>query len=127
MLQYNNSKADCPALEGKSAEYLDTLPKFLLNNARSYPNDITMRKKDLGIWNSYTWKDCFEVVKTFDYLEAIFPGIAVPYTQVFLTHGNVIGVGSGVIKQEFLQGIQVFSAFAFKCRAICLAVIILEH
>lgn len=43
----------------------DTLPKYLMNNVQNYPGDITMRKKDLGIWNCYTWKECFDVIKHF--------------------------------------------------------------
>jgi len=44
---------------------LNTLPKYLLRNARDFPKDITMRKKDLGIWGCYTWKECFDMVKYF--------------------------------------------------------------
>lgn len=44
---------------------LSTLPQFLLKNIKDFPDDVTMRKKDFGIWNSYTWKDCFEVIKGF--------------------------------------------------------------
>ncbi|MDD5169829.1 MAG: AMP-binding protein, partial [Syntrophales bacterium] len=44
---------------------LDTLPKYLLSNFREYPDLVTMRKKDFGIWNSYTWKQCYEAIKYF--------------------------------------------------------------
>ena len=44
---------------------LDTLPQYLLRNAQYYPNDMTMRKKDFGIWNSYTWKECYNIIKNF--------------------------------------------------------------
>jgi long-chain acyl-CoA synthetase len=43
----------------------DTLPKYLLENAQNYPGDVTMRKKDLGIWNCLSWKECFDVIKYF--------------------------------------------------------------
>ena len=43
----------------------DTLPKYLIANIKNYPGDITMRKKDLGIWNCYTWKECIDVIKYF--------------------------------------------------------------
>lgn len=43
----------------------NTLPKYLLRNAGDFPGDITMRKKDLGIWGCYTWKECFDTVKYF--------------------------------------------------------------
>jgi long-chain acyl-CoA synthetase len=42
----------------------DTLPKILASNYRKYGDrKIAMRKKDLGIWNEYTWKDVYEHVK----------------------------------------------------------------
>jgi len=44
---------------------LDTLPKYLLSNYREYPKLVTMRKKDFGIWNSYTWEQCYNAIKHF--------------------------------------------------------------
>ncbi|MBN1375278.1 MAG: AMP-binding protein [Dehalococcoidia bacterium] len=44
---------------------LDTLPKYLLSNYRQYAKSVTMRKKDFGIWNSYTWEDCYIAIKYF--------------------------------------------------------------
>ncbi len=43
----------------------DTLPKLLLENYRRRPSRVAMRKKDLGIWNPYTWEDCYVNVKFF--------------------------------------------------------------
>lgn len=44
----------------------DTLPKLLLQKYRKYgDNEIAMRKKTLGIWYKYTWKDYYENVKSF--------------------------------------------------------------
>ena len=42
----------------------DTFPKLLLRNCARWPNAIAMRQKDFGIWQSYTWKDCYEKVKS---------------------------------------------------------------
>ncbi len=43
---------------------LDTLPKNLLSMYRKYGDEkIAMRKKDLGIWIPYSWKDSFEQVR----------------------------------------------------------------
>jgi long-chain acyl-CoA synthetase len=39
-----------PSLDG-----LDTFPKLLLHNAANWPDDVAMREKDLGIWQSYGW------------------------------------------------------------------------
>ena len=41
----------------------DTFPKALMHNARTWPNDIAMREKEFGIWNSFTWADYLERVK----------------------------------------------------------------
>ncbi len=43
---------------------LDTLPKNLLAAVRKYGDKkVAMRKKDLGIWRSYTWQESCEQVK----------------------------------------------------------------
>ena len=36
---------------------LDTLPKLLAHNAANWPDDIALREKDYGIWNTITWAD----------------------------------------------------------------------
>lgn len=47
-------------------EAADTLPKLLRLNYRKYGDRRTaLRRKDLGIWNEYTWKDYHEHVKKF--------------------------------------------------------------
>ena len=43
----------------------DTYPKILVQNYRKYGNMASMRKKNFGIWNEYTWNDCYEGVKNF--------------------------------------------------------------
>jgi len=43
---------------------LDTLPKSLIAGYRKYGDrKVAMRKKDLGIWRSYTWQDSYEQVR----------------------------------------------------------------
>lgn len=42
-----------------------TLPKLLRRNAASFGNLPGMREKDLGIWRSYSWRDCFDHVRSF--------------------------------------------------------------
>jgi long-chain acyl-CoA synthetase len=42
---------------------LDTYPKFLLRNSKLWGDKVALRRKDFGIWQNYTWKDCFEQVK----------------------------------------------------------------
>jgi len=42
----------------------DTLPKLLKENYERYGADkVAMRRKDLGLWYEYTWKDSYESVK----------------------------------------------------------------
>ncbi len=42
----------------------DTLPKLLLRNHLKFDSDqVAVREKHMGIWQSYTWKDYFEIVK----------------------------------------------------------------
>lgn len=48
----------------EATEY-DTFPKLLTRNYEKWPNAIAMRKKDFGIWQKYTWRDCYEKVKYF--------------------------------------------------------------
>lgn len=40
-----------------------TLPRILLANRDSAPRDVAMRKKDFGIWNSFTWEEVYQRVK----------------------------------------------------------------
>ena len=43
----------------------DTLPKLLKLNMEKWGEKIAMRKKTRGIWQEYTWKDCYTHVKHF--------------------------------------------------------------
>ena len=38
----------------------DTFPKLVRRNAERFPGKIAIREKDLGIWQSYTWREYFE-------------------------------------------------------------------
>lgn len=42
---------------------LDCYPKCLLYHYREHPDWIAVRRKDFGIWNNYTWKEAYEIVK----------------------------------------------------------------
>jgi long-chain acyl-CoA synthetase len=35
----------------------DTFPKLVAENARRFPNEVAMREKEFGIWNTFTWAD----------------------------------------------------------------------
>jgi long-chain acyl-CoA synthetase len=41
----------------------NTFPKIMLDNYRSYPDEVSMRKKDFGIWQKYTWTEVYENIK----------------------------------------------------------------
>src|SRR4030042_6664274 len=44
----------------------DTLIRLLVSNYHKYGNKgIAMRRKQLGLWKQYTWKDCYDNVKFF--------------------------------------------------------------
>ena len=43
----------------------DTFPKLLLRNAKIFADRPAMREKDLGIWQSWTWADVLEEVRSF--------------------------------------------------------------
>jgi long-chain acyl-CoA synthetase len=41
----------------------DTLPKHLRRQYRDHPERVAMRDKDRGIWQRYTWRECYEKVR----------------------------------------------------------------
>lgn len=41
----------------------DTYPKFLMRNSKSWGDRVALRRKDMGIWQNYTWSDSCERVK----------------------------------------------------------------
>ena len=45
---------------------LDTLPKYLTSDLEKFGADgVAGRKKDMGIWHEYSWKDFYETTKYF--------------------------------------------------------------
>src|SRR3954466_3869129 len=49
---------------GRAGE-ADTFPKLLIDNAATRGSRISMRHKDLGIWQSWTWAEVLEEVRAF--------------------------------------------------------------
>ncbi len=43
----------------------DTLPKLLLRNARERGDEVALREKEFGIWQSFTWSDYADRVRHF--------------------------------------------------------------
>ena len=48
-----------------AAATADTFPKLLIRNARLYGARPAMRHKDLGIWQTWTWKEVEELVRAY--------------------------------------------------------------
>jgi long-chain acyl-CoA synthetase len=44
---------------------LDTVPKLLLHNARAFTRRPAIRHKDLGIWQTWTWRETLDQVRAF--------------------------------------------------------------
>lgn len=42
---------------------IDTYPKFLVRNSKLWGDKVALRRKYFGIWQNYTWKDCYQQVK----------------------------------------------------------------
>ena len=43
----------------------DTIPKALRHGVRKWGDRVYMRRKDLGIWQRYSWNDVYERVRAF--------------------------------------------------------------
>lgn len=41
----------------------DTYPKLLIRNCKLFDSKVALRRKNMGIWQNYTWNDCYEQVK----------------------------------------------------------------
>jgi long-chain acyl-CoA synthetase len=52
-----------PALEETMEPRLDTFPRLLAHHARTRPNAPATREKDLGIWQTWTWREVAEEVR----------------------------------------------------------------
>ncbi|MDJ0957992.1 MAG: AMP-binding protein, partial [Arenicellales bacterium] len=47
------------------AQNLDTFPKLLLENARRFGNRPASREKEYGIWQTWTWQQVADEVRSF--------------------------------------------------------------
>ena len=43
----------------------DTFPKLLVRNARRVPDEVALREKEFGIWQSFTWREYHDHVRDF--------------------------------------------------------------
>ncbi len=48
-----------------AAASADTFPKLLIRNAKLYGSRPSMRHKDLGIWQTWTWSEVLEIVRAY--------------------------------------------------------------
>ena len=49
----------------RAGQPLDTAPKLLIRNAEQYGSRPAIRHKDFGIWQTWTWKQFHDEVRTF--------------------------------------------------------------
>ncbi|MCV0393963.1 MAG: AMP-binding protein [Rhizobiaceae bacterium] len=61
---------------------LDTFPKYLLWNARRFADRPAMRHKDLGIWQSWSWREQLDEVRA----------LAIGLQSFGVTHGDRVAV-----------------------------------
>jgi long-chain acyl-CoA synthetase len=61
---------------------LDTIPKLLLRNAKTYPHKAAIRHKDLGIWQSWTW----------DQVQAEVRALAIGLRKLGLERGDTVAI-----------------------------------
>ena len=52
-------------MASNAAAGADTFPKLLIRNAQLYGLRPAMRHKDLGIWQSWTWREVLEIVRAY--------------------------------------------------------------
>ena len=52
------------AAQRDTSGVLDTFPKLLLRNAKAFAGRPAMREKDLGIWQSWSWAEVLDEVRT---------------------------------------------------------------
>jgi long-chain acyl-CoA synthetase len=66
-VMFDQLKSGLGVIRGVHGEIwrLKTSPQILLENASLWPQEVAMRKKRYGIWNSYTWKEYADFVKYF--------------------------------------------------------------
>ncbi|MEL6745724.1 MAG: AMP-binding protein, partial [Pseudomonadota bacterium] len=59
----NNGKT----ASGASSSAFDTFPKLLLRNAKQFADRPAIRLKDYGIWQSWTWSEMLNEVRSFSF------------------------------------------------------------
>ena len=63
-----NWRRDIYYYSGKLPEVeAETLPAFLKLRTELYPDEVYMARKYLGIWQTYTWRDVYDQIRTFHY------------------------------------------------------------
>ena len=84
LISLPGERADPAAAEASwgDVDIHDTLPKMLRFNAERHGNEVAMRKKDLGIWNEYTWEDFERRVRR----------LALFFADCGLQPGDVVGL-----------------------------------
>src|SRR4029079_11814134 len=95
----------CAGREAALEERTDTFPRLLLHHARARPDHSATREKDLGIWQTWTWREVADEVR------AIACGLAAEGFQRGM-HLAIIGANRprlswGMIAAQALGGVPV--------------------
>lgn len=98
-----------PAARASVADIIvhDTLPKLLLHNAKTYPDEIAQREKEYGIWIAHSWVDCERHVSR----------MAAAFSRLGVGQGDVVAL-LGDNRPEWVWG----EVAAHSCRAMSLGI-----
>ena len=58
-----DSGVDTGHFEKSILRIKNTLPQMMLEHYKTRPLEVAMRKKDFGIWNSFTWEQVYQIIK----------------------------------------------------------------
>jgi len=65
MTASNEAKKNWGDLLSIIEDGVETLPQLLVHQTKRFGDRVFHQKKDLGIWQNYTWNEVLEQVKTF--------------------------------------------------------------
>jgi long-chain acyl-CoA synthetase len=74
--------SDRPLMLERPGPDEDTLPKCFLKNTRQYADVVASRKKHMGIWQEYTWRDTYDQVS----------GLCLGLISLGLRAGDVVAI-----------------------------------
>lgn len=89
------------ALQKEEKSIPDTLPKYFLARVAQYANNkVSVRQKDFGIWQEYTWQEAYENVRAF----------ALGLVSMGLEHGQRVSIVGDNDRQYLWADLGIMSA-----------------